>query len=78
VFFVPYIFMVAIAVFVAVIVSNAYETLMETDLLAGTFSNFIGSNWIMLNLPIWISIIGIGGGIIMFSRLGKREEQFAG
>jgi len=76
VFFVPYIFMVAIAVVVGVVISNAYETLMTTDLLAGTFAGFVGANWVMLNLPIWLSIIGIGGGIIMFSRLGKREEQF--
>jgi len=39
------------------------------------FDNVITySNWIMLNLPMWITIIGITGAIIMFSRMGKREE----
>jgi hypothetical protein len=28
----------------------------------------------MLNLPIFISIIGIVGGIIMFTRMGRKEE----
>lgn len=78
IFFVPYLFIVIIAVIVAVPMSNSYETLMTTALLSGTFTGFLGANWIMLNLPIWISIIGIGGGIIMFSRLGKREaDQYA-
>jgi len=28
----------------------------------------------MLNLPIWITIIGFTGGIIMFARMGRKEE----
>jgi len=76
VFFIPYIFIVIIAVVVAVPMSNAYEVLANTPELASTFTGFTGANWIMLNLPIWVSIIGILGGIIMFSRMGKKEEQF--
>jgi len=74
IFFVPYIFIVIIAIVVSVPMSNAYETLMEEPTLAGTFTGFLGANWIMLSLPIWITIIGITGGIIMFSRMGKGEE----
>jgi len=74
IFFVPYIFIVIIAIVVSVPMSNAYETLMETPALTSTFTSFQGANWIMLNLPIWITIIGITGAIIMFSRMGKREE----
>lgn len=76
IFFIPYIFLVIIAVVVAVPISNTYETLGNTAELQTTFAEFTGSNWIMLNLPIWISIIGIAGGIIMFSRMGKKEEQY--
>jgi len=75
VFFIPYLFIVIIAVVVAVPMSNAYETLMSEATMSATFSGFTGANWIMLNLPIWISIIGITGGIIMFSRMGKKEEN---
>ena len=79
IFFIPYLFIVIIAIVVAVPMSNAYETLMNTEMLAPTFLGFTGANWIMLNLPVWIAIIGITGGIIMFSRLGKgEEEQFNG
>ena len=75
IFFIPYLFIVIIAIVVSVPMSNAYETLMTTPSLVSTFTGFQGANWIMLNLPIWITIIGITGAIIMFSRLGKKEEN---
>lgn len=78
IFFIPYIFIVIIAVIVAVAMSNAYEVLRDNDLLASTFANFIGSNWILGQLPIIIAIVGMAGGIIMFVRMGKREEQYLG
>lgn len=78
VFFVPYIFIVIIAVIVAVALSNAYETLMQTEMLAETFAKFYVSNFIMLKLPIIISIIGFVGAIIMFARLGSGDNQLYG
>lgn len=74
IFFIPYLFIVIIAIVVSVPMSNAYETLMADETLAPTFLGFMGANWIMLNLPMWITIIGITGAIIMFSRMGRREE----
>lgn len=74
IFFIPYLFIVIIAIVVSVPMSNTYETLMSDATLSSTFAGFTGANWIMLNLPIWITIIGITGGIIMFSRMGKKEE----
>ena len=76
IFFVPYLFIIIIATVVAVPISNAYETLMNNATLSGTFSGFTGTNWIMLNLPMWIVIIGFVGAIIMFSRMGKKEERY--
>lgn len=75
VFFIPYLFVVIIAVIVAVPISNAYEILRDDPTLASTFANFIGSNWILNQLPIIIAIVGVAGGIIMFTRMGKREEE---
>lgn len=76
VFFIPYIFLVIIAIVVSVPMSNAYETLSNDATLSSTFLSFTGANWIMLNLPVWIAIIGITGGIIMFARMGKKEERY--
>jgi len=58
--------------------ANSYEILMSDATLGASFTGFTGANWIMLNLPIWISIVGIAGGIIMFSRMGKEEEVYYG
>lgn len=78
IFFIPYIFILIIAVIVSVGISNAYEQVMEDPTLAGTFAGFIGANYIMLQLPIWIAIIGIVGAIIMFVRMGSKDNQIYG
>lgn len=78
IFFIPYIFIVIIATIVAVPLANTYEIIMTDEILSGTFTGFVGANFIMLNLPVFIIIIGITGGIIMFTRLGKAEEQYYG
>lgn len=76
IFFLPYIFIVIIAVIVAVGLSNAYETIIADPLLASSFSGFAGSNFILLHLPLWITVIGFIGGIIIYSNLGKNQSQF--
>jgi hypothetical protein len=32
----------------------------------------------MLKLPIWITVIGFVGGIIMFVRMGSKDNQSGG
>jgi len=78
IFFVPYIFITIIAIIVSVGISNAYEQIILNPTMASTFMNFTGANWILLHLPTWITAIGFVGGIIMFSRMGKREETMYG
>lgn len=73
IFFVPYIFIVIIAIVVSVGMSNAYQDVVENPELASTFANFIGANFIMYNLPMWIAVIGFVGGIIMFVRMKSQE-----
>ena len=78
VFFVPYLFIWIIAIIVSVPLSNAYETLRATPELTSTYANFVGSNFILGNLPMIVAIVGIVGAIIMFTRMGKREEYGGG
>lgn len=73
IFFVPYVFILIIAVIVSVVISNAYETIIQTPDLASTFAGFIGANFIMSKLPIWVTVIGFVGAIIMFSRMGSQQ-----
>lgn len=78
VYFIPYIFLTIIAIIVAVGLSNAYEQVIQDPTLASTFAGFIGANYVMLQLPIWITIIGIVGAIIMFVRMGSKENDLYG
>lgn len=73
IYFVPYIFIVIIAIFVSVGLSNAYQEVIAKPELVSTFSGFFGSNFIMYNLPIWIVVIGFVGGLIMFVRMKSQE-----
>jgi len=73
IFFVPYIFVVIIALIVSIGISNAYQQVVANPTLASTFAKFVGSNFIMFNLPIWIVVIGFTGGIIMFVRMKSQE-----
>jgi hypothetical protein len=80
VFFIPYIFIVIIAIVVSVGISNAYQTIAMDDTLSPVilgdgdeYAGFTGSNYIMWYLPIWIAVMGFAGGIVMFVRM-KSEE----
>ena len=73
IFFIPYIFIVIIAIVSSVPIANTYETLMSDATLGATYSGFVGASWVMLNLPIFVTIVGIVGGIIMFTRMGRKE-----
>lgn len=78
VFLVPYIFIVIIAIVSSVFISNAYGELIADPTLADSFEGFVGANFIMGYLPIWVTVIGFVGGMIMFSRLGSKENQMYG
>lgn len=73
VYFVVYIFVVIIAVIVSVGIAVAYNSIRQDQTLASVFIGFIGSNYLMLYLPVWITIIGFTGGIIMYSRMRSQE-----
>lgn len=75
VFFVPYLFIVIIAIIVSVGIANAYEEVMVDPTLSSTFDGFTGANFLLGNLPMIIAIVGIMGGIIMFSRIGSKENE---
>jgi len=66
IFFVPYTIILVIAIIVSVPLSNSYETIYQNPLLADTFTGFYGATWIFLHLPIWITVIGLLAGLLMF------------
>lgn len=66
VFFVPYILFTIISVIFSAYISNAYESILSSGILASTIQEFTFANFFFLNLPVWITIIGLAGGIMLF------------
>lgn len=75
IYFLAYIFVIIIAIVVSVPMSNAYISLIETPELASTYAGFtpLGANSIMYWLPVWTTIIGFIGAIILFVRMRQTE-----
>ena len=73
IFFIPYIIILIIAIIVSVPVSNTYETIYQNPVLAESFSGFWGATWIFLHLPIWVMVIGIFAGVLMFINIVRNN-----
>jgi len=67
--FFVYILLVLLGVIFAPQISNAYETLLNTDVFGGELANFTTSNWIILNLPTIVMFVGIFSSIGLFINL---------
>ena len=66
VFLVPYVLFVIISIVFSAYISNAYEDILMSGILSSTLQDFSFVNFFFLNLPVWITIIGIAGGIMLF------------
>lgn len=69
--FVVHLFVTAISVVFAVQVSNVYEGLLSNDVIGTTLQSFTGGTFIMLNLPIWVTVIGFIGMVLLMSGIPK-------
>jgi hypothetical protein len=66
VFFIIYILLVIVAVIFSAYLSNAYETILNSNnALTPTLEQFTGANFIMLNLPYISAIVGVLGSIFL-------------
>jgi len=76
VFFGIYLLFMIVAVPVAVFISNVYETLLATNFLGTALNSFTASNFLLLNLPIFVTVIGIFGAITLYA--GMQAEKGEG
>ena len=72
-FFILYILITIVAIMVAVPISNEYETLMSDAVLGATLQGFKGGSFIMLHLPIWVTVIGLFGAIFLFAGISRDQ-----
>ncbi len=71
VFFVVHVLVTILAIVFSVYVSNAYESLMNGALLGSTITEFTAASWIMLNLPLWTTVLGMIGAIVLFAGIPR-------
>lgn len=71
---VAYIFIWIIAIIVAVPLANTYEQIYQNPVLASSFSGFWGQTYIMLNLHIWVMVVGALAGIVLFVNFIRRSR----
>lgn len=74
-FFFVYVLIVFFAVLLAAPISNAYYTIAKSDIYNGILQSFTGSNWVLLNLPFVITIVGLLGGIFLFSSIIRGQNE---
>ncbi len=67
--FFVYMLIVLLGIIFAPTISNAYEDLLLSGIFDGGLVEFTASNFILLNLPVFVLLIGFGGGIGLFINL---------
>jgi len=67
--FFVYMLIVLLGIIFAPTISNAYEELLGSGIFDGGLVEFTASNFILLNLPVFVLIIGGLGGIGLFINL---------
>ena len=71
---VPYLFLFIIAVVLSSPISNSYEQIMNDEDMKPAFDSIASANYIMLNLPLWTTVLGFLGLIIISIRWVTRDQ----
>jgi len=75
-FFIFYVFIVVLLVFVSIFISNSYEDLYSGGgILGDSLQDFRAASWIVLYLPIWVTLVALIGGILLFIGLKRDDSQ---
>jgi len=73
VFLIVHLMITITAIIASAIISNVYEGLLNTGALSGTLQGFSGASFIMINLPLWTTVVGIFGAILLFAGINRDE-----
>lgn len=73
-YFLLHVFMTAFAVILSVYVSNAYESFLTGQVFSSQLIGFTATTYILLNLPVWVTVIGIIGAILLVINMPRQQE----
>jgi uncharacterized membrane protein len=74
IWFFAYLLIALLAVIFAPLISNAYETLLDAQIMDGTLNTFSASNFLVLNLPTLVLIISTIGAVFLFINLIRTDS----
>lgn len=75
-FFGLYLLICALAVVISIFVANSYETLYNSGGVVGSsLQSFTASSYVLLYLPVWVTVISLIGGIFLFVGITRDPEQ---
>jgi len=66
-FFIIYVMVIIVGIIGSVYLSNTYEELASNALIGTELSGFTGASFIMIYLPVWVTVIGVFGAIFLFA-----------
>ncbi len=73
-FFFVYLAILVLAIVLSVHVSNTYESLLTGEVFSNTLQSMTASTFILLNLPLWTTVVGFVGMIILFAGIIRDRE----
>lgn len=74
-FIIVHIVMTVLAVVISVYLANYYETLLTGQPFSSFLLSFKVGTHILLNLPLWITVIGLISTLLLFIKISKREQS---
>lgn len=75
VLFFYHVLIIILGVVGSVYIVNYYETLLQSGVLSSTLIGFTASSVLILNLPLWVALIGIIGLIVMGIAANRDPEH---
>ncbi len=69
--FSAYVLVNIVGVVLAVIISNSYETLLANNVIGSALGSFRAGSFIMLNLPVFATVIGFLGVIFLLINISR-------
>lgn len=74
-FFFLYVLLTVLAIIFSVPISNAYQTLLQSNIFDGYLTQQPMGNWILINLPMVVCVVGILGGIMLLINIVRNEQE---
>lgn len=76
IYFVPYLLILMLAVMLSAVMANVYEdNFLNNPMLGVYYQQFVMTNFVMLYLPLVVSVVGILGAIVMFASYKMGSTQ---